>query len=156
MKNTNLSQFEKQLPSFRGLVTSLNKLIENRLWMKVLIGLALGVVMGILLGPDLNLFPRDVSTVLVNWLAFPGKLFIALVQMIVVPLVFASIIRGLTSTSDMSTLKLMGVRGGAIFSRNYFNRLLYRALSGNLNQSWAIYRSGCRSIYVSDRIRSSS
>lgn len=113
--NMNLTQLDKQLPSFRSLTDSLDKLIEGRLWVKVLIGLAVGILVGILLGPDLALVSKETSSVIVNWLALPGKLFIALVQMIVVPLIFASIIRGLTSTSDVQVLKLMGLRSGLFF-----------------------------------------
>ncbi|MCX4027770.1 dicarboxylate/amino acid:cation symporter [Endozoicomonas sp. SM1973] len=110
-----LSQLEKQLPSFRLIPDALARLVEGRLWVKVLIGLGLGIIVGILLGPDLALFSKETSLVIVGWLALPGKLFIAMVQMIVVPLVFTSIIRGLTSTSDLETLKRMGIRCGLFF-----------------------------------------
>ncbi|MCG8313508.1 MAG: dicarboxylate/amino acid:cation symporter, partial [Pseudomonadales bacterium] len=75
----------------------------------------LGIIVGILLGPDLAIVSKETSTTIVSWLALPGKLFIALVQMIVVPLVFTSIIRGLASTSDIQTLKTMGIRSGLFF-----------------------------------------
>ncbi|WP_163831982.1 dicarboxylate/amino acid:cation symporter [Spartinivicinus ruber] len=110
-----LSQLEKQFPSFRLIPDALARLIEGRLWVKVLIGLGLGIIVGILLGPDLALLSKENSLVIVGWLALPGKLFIAMVQMIVVPLVFTSIIRGLASTSDLETLKRMGIRCGLFF-----------------------------------------
>ena len=111
----NLSQLDKEFPSLRTFTESLDRLVEGRLWVKVLIGLGLGVVVGILLGPDLALLSKETSMAIASWLALPGKLFIALVQMIVVPLVFTSIIRGLASTSDMQTLKTMGIRSGLFF-----------------------------------------
>lgn len=110
-----LNQLDRQFPSFRHLSHSLDRLIEGRLWVKVLIALGLGIVVGILLGPDLGLVSKETASTIVSWLALPGKLFIALVQMIVVPLVFASIIRGLASSSDTETLKVMGIRSGLFF-----------------------------------------
>ena len=111
----NLSQLDKQFPSLRHLAGTLDRLVEGRLWAKVLVGLFLGIVTGVLLGPDLAIVSQDLSRTIASWLALPGKLFIALVQMIVVPLVFASIIRGLASTSDTQTLKTMGIRSGLFF-----------------------------------------
>ena len=45
-----------------------------------------------------------------SWAALPGQLFLALLQMIVVPLVFASIIRGLAASEDMDQLRRTGSR----------------------------------------------
>jgi Na+/H+-dicarboxylate symporter len=50
-----------------------------------------------------------------EWLALPGYLFLALLQMIVVPLVFASIIRGIASGEDMDQLKKIGLRTVGFF-----------------------------------------
>ena len=45
----------------------------------------------------------------------PGQLFLALIQMIVIPLVFASIIRGLAATENLSQLKSIGLRAILFF-----------------------------------------
>jgi Na+/H+-dicarboxylate symporter len=50
-----------------------------------------------------------------EWLALPGYLFLAMLQMIVVPLVFASIIRGIAAGEDMEQLKKIGLRTVAYF-----------------------------------------
>ena len=50
-----------------------------------------------------------------NWLALPGRLFLVSIQMIVVPLVFASIIRGLSGGQDMVALKRLGLWATGIF-----------------------------------------
>lgn len=92
----------------RYLSGHLNRLVAGRLWLKVLIGMALGIIAGILLGPATGLLAPDLAVTAGNWLAFPGQLFLTLVQMIVVPLVFASIIRGLASTEDVGQLKKLG------------------------------------------------
>lgn len=94
----------------RALSSYLSSLVEDRLWLKVLIGMFLGLFVGILLGPSVGLVAPDTGTTIGNWLAFPGRLFIATIQMIVIPLVIASIIRGLTSTEDMEQLRKVGIR----------------------------------------------
>ena len=102
------------LRSIAGLAGKLNRLVEGRLWLKVVIGMLLGIVTGVLLGPGVGLVEPATSRTLVSWLALPGQLFLVLVQMIVVPLVFASIVRGLAS-SGSGELKTLGLGGGGFF-----------------------------------------
>ncbi|MFO7807106.1 MAG: dicarboxylate/amino acid:cation symporter, partial [Candidatus Moraniibacteriota bacterium] len=85
-------------------------LVKNRLWIKIIIGLILGSTTGFVFGPDLNIIGRESASVLGEWLALPGQLFLALIQMIVIPLVFASVIRGLASGESLDQLKKMGGR----------------------------------------------
>jgi len=92
----------------RFLSGHLSKLVAGRLWLKVMLGMAAGILAGILLGPTTGLLEPEHAVTAGNWLAFPGQLFLILVQMIVVPLVFASIIRGLASTEDVNQLKRLG------------------------------------------------
>lgn len=87
----------------------LDRLIEGRLWLKVLIGLGLGVCTGLLLGPELGVFHAHTVRIITAWLALPGQIFLALIQMIVVPLVIASVVRGLAANSDFSALKKIGI-----------------------------------------------
>lgn len=102
--------------SLRYLSSQLQTLVKERLWAKVLIGMALGVVCGIAIGPTLGWVPQDVATLISAWGALPGKLFLGLLQMIVVPLVFASIIRGLASTETVEQLRKLGLRSVAVFA----------------------------------------
>jgi Na+/H+-dicarboxylate symporter len=106
---------EITLEPLRRLSHTLERLVEGRLWLKVLIGMGLGVLLGILLGPSVGLVPVMAAATLVGWLALPGTLFIALVQMIVVPLVFASVVRGLTSSDSPAQLRELGIAGGIFF-----------------------------------------
>lgn len=106
---------ELNLRSLSLLANKLHSLTENRLWLKVIIGMFLGVLVGVLLGPDLKLAPAELSILITSWLALPGHLFLALIQMIVVPLVLASIICGLTAASSMNQLKRLGLYGGLFF-----------------------------------------
>lgn len=87
----------------------LSGLVAGRLWLKVLIGLLLGLLIGFLLGPAAGLIDAERGALIGNWLAFPGMLFLAAVQMIVIPLVFASIILGLASSENVDQLRRMGV-----------------------------------------------
>jgi len=98
------------LSNKRTLSSYLFTLVSGRLWLKVLIGMFLGLIIGTLLGPSVGLVTQDVGSTIGNWLAFPGRLFIATIQMIVIPLVIASIIRGLAATEDMEQLRSVGLR----------------------------------------------
>jgi Na+/H+-dicarboxylate symporter len=101
--------------SLKQLSDSLAVLVKGRLWLQVLIALSLGVVVGILLGPSVGWVAARTSALIGNWLALPGKLFLALIQMVVVPLVVASVIRGLAASEDMDQLRRTGVRLGLYF-----------------------------------------
>lgn len=96
--------------SLKHLASSLQSLIRGRLWLQVMIGMVVGISTGILLGPSVGWVAPNTATVISDWLAFPGKLFLALIQMIVIPLVFASIIRGLAATEDLEQLRKIGLR----------------------------------------------
>ncbi len=106
---------EIHVSSLRRLSGTIQHLVETQLWIKVLIGLALGIITGFILGPTAGIVDIKLSNTIVNWLALPGTLFIATIQMIVVPLVFASIIRGLTVTESPSELKVLGISSGVFF-----------------------------------------
>ncbi|MEL0108308.1 MAG: cation:dicarboxylase symporter family transporter [Rhodospirillaceae bacterium] len=83
--------------SLKHLSEHLQSLIRGRLWLKVVIGLILGLLIGFALGPTVGLVEPKLASTIASWLALPGQLFLALIQMIVIPLIFASIIRGLAA-----------------------------------------------------------
>jgi Na+/H+-dicarboxylate symporter len=87
----------------------LSTLVAGRLWLKVLIGMFLGLAVGVGIGPSTGLVPLETGATIGNWLALPGMLFLAAVQMIVIPLVFASIILGLASSENVEQLRRMGL-----------------------------------------------
>ena len=97
------------LRSMKYLDHYLNLLINGKLWLKVLIGMVLGITTGILLGPTIGWVDPVKAASIGDWLAFPGKLFLALIQMIVIPLIFASIIRGIAATENIEQLRKMGL-----------------------------------------------
>lgn len=87
----------------------LRGLVEAQLWVKVIVALVLGLVVGIAMSPITGWISVEASTSLGSWLALPGKLFLKLVQMIMIPLIFTSIISGIVAnTSDQ--LRSMGVK----------------------------------------------
>jgi len=87
----------------------LTRLVKGRLWLKVLIGMFLGIAVGMLIGPTTGWFGTKTATTIGNWLAFPGQLFLTLIQMIVIPLIFASVVRGLTASESFEQLRKMGM-----------------------------------------------
>lgn len=88
----------------------LSALTRGRLWLQVLIGMTLGIAIGILLGPTVAWVKPEVANIIGNWLALPGQLFLTLIQMIVIPLVFASVIRGLSASENLEQLRSIGIR----------------------------------------------
>lgn len=101
--------------SLKHLSGHLQALIRGRLWLKVIIGMVLGIALGIALGPTAAIVPPDIANTAGAWLAFPGQVFLGLVQMIVLPLVFASIIRGLAASENLDQLKQMGGYAAGFF-----------------------------------------
>ena len=87
----------------------LEHLIKGRLWLKVIIGLILGAGLGILINPATGFISEHSSVWLANWLDLPGQVFMRLVQMIMIPLIFASIISGIVGNTS-ENLKTFGVR----------------------------------------------
>ena len=95
-----LRQFSNQLKGF----------VRARLWLQVLVAMVLGVGVGLLLGPSLGLVSPGLSETVTSWLALPGYLFLALIQMIVLPLVFASIVLGMAAGGDLGYLRKIGIK----------------------------------------------
>ena len=102
-------------PSVRRLAFRLGGFVRGRLWLQVLAAMALGIGTGLVIGPTGGWLAPATAIVVGNWLALPGTLFLALVQMIVVPLVIASIILGMTSTRDLQQLRSVGARTAGFF-----------------------------------------
>ncbi len=101
-------------------------IMAQNLWLKILIGMALGVIIGLLLSPESvylfgteNAFKLKECCVLLDketafkvgeWFALPGVMFLGLIQMVIIPLVTCSIILGITDSGSMAFLKHMGMR----------------------------------------------
>ncbi len=80
------------------------KRVRVPLWGKILIGLCLGVVCGILMG-DKALYLKPIGTLFING-----------IKMLIVPLVFSSLIVGVTSIEDMGKMGRIGLKTIIIYA----------------------------------------
>lgn len=99
--------FDAEIRSLKSFNSYLQKLVEGKLWLKVMVALVIGVGVGLLFSPQNGWFSKSTSDTIGNWMALPGMLFLKLVQMIMIPLIVASIIMGIASNSR-ENLKKMG------------------------------------------------
>jgi Na+/H+-dicarboxylate symporter len=74
-----------------------------QLWQKILIGLGLGIIAGLLLGEH------------AIYLKPFGKMFISLIKMIIVPLIFFSLISAMTGMDDMHQAGKIGIKSFALY-----------------------------------------
>ena len=84
--------------------------ITSRLWAQVLLGMVLGFGLGLLLSDATGLIAPQTAEVLGAWLALPGRIFLALIAMVLVPLIFSSIVGGLTGAGSGAELRAVGLR----------------------------------------------
>ncbi len=84
---------------------------EKNLWIRILIGMFIGIVVGIALSPHgYGLVSAELTKELSPWIKLPGVLFLGLIQMVVIPLILCSIIIGITQSGELAFLQKMGVR----------------------------------------------
>ncbi|TPN81379.1 dicarboxylate/amino acid:cation symporter [Aquimarina algicola] len=98
-----------EIVSLNELTSHLRRLTKGKLWLQVIIALLLGIAVGVILNPSSGMVSSTFSQWLANWLDLPGKIFLRLVQMVMIPLIFASIISGIVSNNTQD-LKTMGLR----------------------------------------------
>lgn len=101
--------------SIKHLAEAVTNLVEKKLWARVLAGMLAGLLVGFLISPSgifgeaLRPYSTDIE-VATNWLALPAKFFLHVIQMVVIPLILASIVRGIASTDDAAQMKSLGIR----------------------------------------------
>jgi Na+/H+-dicarboxylate symporter len=98
-----------EIRPLNNLSVYLDRLIKNRLWLKVIIALILGTLLGIVINPSTGFVSENFSLSFASWLDLPGQIFMRLVQMIMIPLIFASIISGIVGNTS-EDLKTFGLR----------------------------------------------
>lgn len=76
---------------------------------RVMIGMALGVIVGLLLGPTMTDINGSEQTIIATIRPI-GQLYLRLIQMVVIPLVLTAIIKSFTSLETMDKLKSIGAR----------------------------------------------
>lgn len=84
--------------------------ITSRLWAQVITGMILGFGLGLFLSESVGVVQPEVAEVIGLWLALPGKIFLALIAMVLIPLVFTSIVGGLTGAGSGRELQSVGAR----------------------------------------------
>lgn len=73
------------------------------LWKKITVGLVAGVIVGILFGEDAEVLKPI------------GDVFIRLIKMIIIPLIYISIVMGMTSINDSASLSRISLKSIAAF-----------------------------------------
>ncbi|MFT5421753.1 MAG: Na+/H+-dicarboxylate symporter [Candidatus Endobugula sp.] len=73
------------------------------LWVKIIVGMVLGIIAGTILGPNAELLKPL------------GSLFINAIKMLIVPLIFCSLIVGVTSLQDTRKMGRIGLKSVAIY-----------------------------------------
>ena len=96
-------------------VGDVRALLRERLWLQVLVGMALGVGLGMAMAPSSGWMSKETSHVLASWFALPGQAFLAAIKFVVVPLVLASVIRGIAAGENPEVVGSIGVRTVAFF-----------------------------------------
>lgn len=76
---------------------------EMALWKKILIGMVLGVIVGAIMGPDAEVLKPI------------GTLFINAIKMLIVPLVFCSLVVGVTSMQDTRKMGRIGLKSVVLY-----------------------------------------
>src|SRR4051812_14841862 len=84
-----------------------------KLWQKVTLGLILGVIVGVYL-------PEYVSAIKPI-----GDVFLRLIKMIIAPLIFFSLVSGITSMSDPSSLGRVGTKSVIAFMGTTFFAVIF-------------------------------
>lgn len=79
------------------------------LWIKIFIGMGVGILWG-LLAVWLNL--EDFT---INWVKPWGNIFLKLLKLIAVPLIFVSLVKGISSLTDISKLSRIGLKTISIY-----------------------------------------
>ena len=103
------------IKSFTYVTPQITYLIKKKLWAQVLIALFLGLGFGIFLGPETGIVEKNTTEIITEWLSIPAHMFLKIIQMIIIPLIFASIIRGITSSGSMEQLQNLGLRAALYF-----------------------------------------
>jgi Na+/H+-dicarboxylate symporter len=96
-------------------VGDVRTLLRERLWLQVLIAMAIGIGTGLLIAPGSGFVGPKASAVIGSWLSLPGQAFLAAIKFVVVPLVLASVIRGIAAGDNPEAVGKIGIRTVVFF-----------------------------------------
>ncbi len=94
-------------------MTATFKYLLGRLWFRVILGLALGILFGFWVGPmgvDSTPLGVDGKTFLTEYIKPIGTVFINMIKMVVVPLIFFALVYGITNMTDQEAFKRVGIK----------------------------------------------
>ncbi|MDY0089312.1 MAG: dicarboxylate/amino acid:cation symporter [Flavobacteriaceae bacterium] len=97
-----------RLLSIKELYSHLQSFVQRRLWLRVLIAMIFGILLGAYFATSPDWIPEDKLQSLVNWISFPGNIFIRVVQMIMIPLMFSSVVQGIAGGGNKDYLMKSG------------------------------------------------
>lgn len=107
------SHFDSQLGSLDEVA---KRPARSLLWLQVLIAMVLGTGIGLWLSPTGGgVLTADVADQVASWCVLPGDLFLNMIQMVVLPLIFSSIVLGIAGGERNDTLARVGKRLGPYF-----------------------------------------
>lgn len=108
MINTSKKPIDLDLRPIKDLYIYLQGFVQNRLWLKIILSMCAGVALGGYIATSPEWLSEEYAATLTNWLALPGNLFIRLIQMIMIPLMFSSIVQGIAGGENKDYLKTVG------------------------------------------------
>ena len=97
-----------KLQPVKDLYTYLQRFVQKRLWLRVIIAMVAGILLGAYFATKPEWIEANTLESVVNWIAFPGNLFIRIVQMIMIPLMFSSVVQGIAGGGSADYLKKSG------------------------------------------------
>ena len=100
---------------------------------KIAIGFVIGIVLGFIIGP---MAPNNpfIADIVLPTLDMIGKIFLALLKMLIVPLVFSSIVVGAASIGDPKTLGRIGIKTVTLYLCTTAVAIVFGLALGNLIQ----------------------
>ncbi len=92
---------------------------------QILIGMILGILFGLAMT-----FVEGGASFVADWIKPLGTIFVKLLKLIAVPLIIASLVKGISDLKDISKFKNIGLRTILNIYRYYGNRYNGRAYVG--------------------------
>ena len=94
---------------------------------KIIIGMVLGVLFGMLMSASWG------RGFVIDWIAPFGTIFIRLLRLIAIPLIFVSLIKGISDLKDISSFKNIGIRTVMLPHRTTITAIITGLLLVNYN-----------------------
>ena len=67
------------LKSFKYPIPQVTYLVKKKLWAQVLFALFLGLITGMVLGPEFGIVEKETTEIITDWLSIPANLFLKII-----------------------------------------------------------------------------